>query len=163
MHTTTQTGIIAALLYEYRVAIDDLKSTIAGMPDTDLPTVVDRQTANKDCVSVQAVLTHVIWCGYNYITMMEMHRGNENSEWIPRKKYDTVQAYNEALDKLLEDNRTFFEGVSNSEMQQYDPTDKLTTFWGQLYDYEQLVEHAIVHVYRHRRQIQNFKRMLAAN
>ena len=30
--------------------------------------------------------------------------------------------------------------------------------WGQVYDFEQLFEHAIVHVMRHRRQIERFLR-----
>jgi hypothetical protein len=30
------------------------------------------------------------------------------------------------------------------------------TAWGQVYDFEQFMEHAIVHVLRHRRQIERF-------
>jgi hypothetical protein len=34
----------------------------------------------------------------------------------------------------------------------------MMTSWGQLYDIEQLMEHAIVHVLRHRRQIEQYKK-----
>lgn len=33
---------------------------------------------------------------------------------------------------------------------------KILVRWGQLYDVEQLFEHAIVHILRHRRQIERF-------
>ena len=33
---------------------------------------------------------------------------------------------------------------------------KIITSWGQSYDFEQLFEHAIVHILRHRRQIERF-------
>ncbi|HRG90537.1 MAG TPA: DinB family protein [Chitinophagales bacterium] len=154
------TGITGALLHEYEVSIANLKENLQGINDADLPVILDKKTANKDCVSVQAILTHIIYCGYNYITMMDIHRGNENSPWPERQKLDSITAYNEALDKLLNDTCLFFKDVPNSEMQQYAPENKLITFWGQYYDYEQLMEHAVLHIYRHRRQIQIFKTLL---
>jgi hypothetical protein len=33
---------------------------------------------------------------------------------------------------------------------------RMDTHWGQTYDLEQLLEHAIVHILRHRRQIERF-------
>ena len=33
---------------------------------------------------------------------------------------------------------------------------KIITSWGQRYDIDQLLEHAIVHVLKHRRQIERF-------
>ena len=33
---------------------------------------------------------------------------------------------------------------------------KMLVSWGQLYDIEQLMEHAIVHILRHRRQVERF-------
>ena len=43
-------------------------------------------------------------------------------------------------------NFTFDEAVTNI----------IKTEWGQEYDFEQLLEHAIVHILRHRRQIERF-------
>lgn len=160
---TNFTGVIGALLHEYEVSIADLKHNIEDMPDAVLPVVIDKRTANKDCVSIQAILTHIVYCGYNYITMMDIHRGNDNSSWPQRHKLATVTDYCRVLDKLYEDTCAFFENVSNSEMQQLEPENKLVTFWGQYYDYEQLMEHAVLHIYRHRRQIQVFKGLLGSN
>ena len=41
-------------------------------------------------------------------------------------------------------------------LEESDNIKKLTTRWGQMYNIEQLLEHAIVHVLRHRRQIERF-------
>jgi len=42
------------------------------------------------------------------------------------------------------------------ELEQNDNAHKMKVVWRQLYDVEQLMEHAIVHVLRHRRQIERF-------
>lgn len=40
-------------------------------------------------------------------------------------------------------------------MEEFDQAKKINTKWGQQYDVEQMLEHAIVHILRHRRQIKN--------
>jgi hypothetical protein len=44
----------------------------------------------------------------------------------------------------------------NIPLEEYDPSKKILTHWGQVYDIDQMMEHAIVHVLKHRRQIQRF-------
>ncbi|HMS65317.1 MAG TPA: DinB family protein [Ignavibacteria bacterium] len=150
-------GVINALLDEYQVVISDLKNNIADIKDSDLEKIIDQKTLNKDCVSIQSLLTHIIHCGSFYITMIDIHRGNTGSIWPVRKKLNSVSEYNFALDEMMNHTNKFFENIPQSEMSQYDPSKKILTFWGQLYDIEQLMEHAIVHISRHRRQIQKFK------
>ena len=53
----------------------------------------------------------------------------------------------------------FFRGNPNLLIEQTDISKKMTVNWGQQYDIEQLLEHAIVHIFRHRRQIENFIKM----
>ncbi|HEY5122872.1 MAG TPA: hypothetical protein VIK14_03975, partial [Ignavibacteria bacterium] len=45
---------------------------------------------------------------------------------------------------------------TNLTIEQTDNSKKMNVGWGQQYDIEQLLEHAIVHILRHRRQIENF-------
>ncbi len=160
MKNTNKQGVIGALMDEYKYAIKDLTTHISNVKDEHLAVIVDHQTKNKDCVSIQSVLTHIIFCGDNYVTMIDIDRGNANSTWGKRVYYDTVNEYITALEQMYERNVDFFEQVSAGEMAQFDPAKKIKTGWGQLYDYEQLMEHAIVHIYRHRRQIQKFKQIL---
>lgn len=157
MNKKARKGTIGALLDEYQNVIDDLKKNTADINDNDLVKIMDKETGNKDCVSVQSVLTHIIMCGRYYITMIDIHRGNADSIWPVRKKLKTIEEYNIALDEMMNQTNKFFDNISESEMAEFDSSKKILTFWGQLYDIEQLMEHAIVHVSRHRRQIQKFK------
>lgn len=160
MSNSPRKAVIAALLDEYDNVINDLKNNISGINDSDLTKILDAETKNKDCISIQSVLTHIIYCGHNYITMIDIDRGNAKSTRAVRKKFNTIPEYLSALDSMLHHCKQFFENVDDSEMAQYDPAKKITAGWGQLFDYEQLMEHAIVHVSRHRRQIQKFKSIL---
>ena len=157
MASKNKKGVIGALLHEYKIVLEDLKNNISAISDSDLVLTADTKTANKDCISVQSVLTHIILCGTYYLTMIDIHRGNVHSPWPSRIYYDTANEYIAALDTLYKNTVLFFEDISNNEMAQFSPDKKLVTFWGQYYDYEQLMEHAIVHVSRHRRQIQMFR------
>ncbi len=149
--------VISALLDEYRYVIDDLKAHTTDITSEELSTPVDLITSNKDCVSIQSILTHIVLCGYHYITMMDIHEGNTDSEWHKRTKRRTVEEYFDDIDEMYRQTVNFFERIKDRDVAKYDPTHKLVTFWGQYYDYEQLMEHAIVHVSRHRRQILMFK------
>jgi len=149
-------GVIGALLDEYQNAVNDLKKNISDINETDLKIISDHKTSNKDCVSVQSVLTHVVLCGYNYMTMIDIHKGNSDSPWPKRVFFNTIKEYNSALDRMFDHTVKTFDKVAESEMYEPDPAKKILTGWGQLYDYEQLMEHAIVHISRHRRQIQKF-------
>ena len=56
---------------------------------------------------------------------------------------------------MLDFTEELFSGIldkSNKEIEQW----KFETKWGVTYDFEQLMEHAIVHILRHRRQISIF-------
>lgn len=156
MSAKFRNGVIGALLDEYEFVINDLKDTISDIKDSDLKIIAHDKTSNKDCVSIQSVLTHIVLCGYNYMTMIEIHKGNSDSPWPTRVFSDTIEEYNAALDRMFQYTVKTFDCITESEMYEPDPSKKILTRWGQLYDYEQLMEHAIVHVSRHRRQIQKF-------
>ena len=49
---------------------------------------------------------------------------------------------------------TVFKGLKDHELEEANNALKIKTSWGQLYDIEQLTEHAIVHILRHQRQIE---------
>jgi hypothetical protein len=66
----------------------------------------------------------------------------------------TVKDYMEDLDKAFTYTENIFSEIGDNELEQYDNALKIKTGWGQLYDIEQMMEHAIVHVMRHKRQIE---------
>ncbi|MEP6927750.1 MAG: hypothetical protein ABI834_08940 [Ginsengibacter sp.] len=50
-----------------------------------------------------------------------------------------------------------FKNINDNALQQFDNSKKIITSWGQVYTIEQITEHAIVHILRHRRKIEKFK------
>jgi chromosomal replication initiation ATPase DnaA len=57
---------------------------------------------------------------------------------------------------MFEYNAQLFQDYPNLKLEEYETALKIQVRWGQLYDIEQLMEHAIVHILRHRRQIERF-------
>ena len=95
-------------------------------------------------------MSHVVAAGYGYADYIRkafsmtkdspQRRLLEHAESL--KEFDSMLAYTEAtLDGKWEMPEDQMEAVS------------MTVHWGPTYDLEQLLEHAIVHILRHRRQI----------
>ncbi len=148
-------GAKLALLDEYKKAIDELISIIAPLNDKALTTIRDTNTTDQDCVSIQRVLTHVVASGYNYIVAMENAYGI-NSVRKERILLPDASAYVQELENMYGYGYAFFEQYPNVQIEELDAAKKIKVLWGQQYDAEQLMEHAIVHVLRHRRQIAHF-------
>ncbi len=152
-------GVVAALLDTYADAVAALKSSIEGLSDTALAAVVDAETADPDCRSIQTVLAHVVGSGYNYAVAVRRWLGEDCAYQEPAL-LDSAAAYAGALDAMLAYNVALFRDHPDLPLEAYAAADKIKVRWGQLYDVEQLYEHAILHVWRHRRQIETFKRKL---
>jgi len=80
----------------------------------------------------------------------------EEVDYKPKVALPSVELYLHALDKMFDYNVQLFKDHPNLELVTYEAKRKIKTRWGQLYDVDQLMEHAIVHVLRHRRQIERF-------
>lgn len=151
-----RSGAIGALLDEYERAISDLKNVIRKIPDAFLVTIIDRDTSDENCRTIQAILSHVVHAGYGYATSI-YNNHTKGKATRPDKAYrPTVQAYLQDLDNMLAFTEKIFAGIKDTELEQNDNSLKILTSWGQQYDIEQLMEHAIVHILRHRRQIKRF-------
>jgi len=129
-------GAIGALLDEYEKALNELKALVSTLTVDELTRIVDHDTKDKDCRSIQTVLSHVVGAGCHYVEAIRMHYG-EVIDYYKTEQYNTVPEYLLAIDRMLS--------------------------WGQRYDVEQLFEHAIVHVLRHRRQVERFLLKLRIN
>jgi RimJ/RimL family protein N-acetyltransferase/uncharacterized damage-inducible protein DinB len=146
---------VRAILDEYARAINDLKNVIQNIDNQQLTRIVDVETKDEDCRSVQTVLSHVVGSGYNYAIIIERYLG-ENVDFLKAKKLETASAYTTALDEMLAYNVAVFKKYPAIQLEEYDNEKKILTRWGQRYDVDQLMEHAICHVLRHRRQIERF-------
>ncbi|MEV4883918.1 DinB family protein [Chitinophaga sp. CC14] len=149
-------GAIGALLDEYEKAISDLKEVISTIPDHALTIITDPHTADENCRSVQTILSHVVNSGYGYATSIHNLRGPQLTR--PAKTFHlTTNAYLEDLTNVFIFTEKVFEAFKDDELEQMDNALKIKAGWGQVYDIEQMAEHAIVHILRHRRQIEKIK------
>lgn len=148
-------GAKGALLDEYERALKDLQRLIADIPPKELAAIIDPETDDPDCRSIQTVLTHVVRSAFGYATAIRQHQG-EAIDFRAGKICDTAAEYAAELDAAFAFTEKTFETHPDIQLEVFENDQKMRVRWGQLYDSEQLMEHAIVHILRHRRQIERF-------
>mgnify|MGYP000300423058 CR=1 FL=1 len=149
-------GAVGALLDEYEKALNELLFVINGVSNDDLSKIVDTITSDEDCRSIQTILAHVVSSGYTYAVEVRRWLGEEE-QYREKVLLSTAAEYQGALKKMFQYNVQLFDNHPDLTLCEHDEDQKITVRWGQKYDVEQLFEHAIVHVLRHRRQIERFK------
>jgi uncharacterized damage-inducible protein DinB len=157
--THTDAGAKSALIDEYARAVSELKAVLRGVSNEALCQIVDLETKDEDCRSIQTILSHVVRAGYGYAIAVRKWKGEE-LDYRPRKPLPTAAAYAAALDAVMAYNEQLFHDYPDLKLEEYNPTAKFKVTWGQFYDVEQIFEHAIVHILRHRRQIEGFLRRM---
>ena len=138
---------------EYERAANEYGQLIKSISQDDFVKILDHETTDPDCRSVQSITNHVIKAGYGYANLI---RRQFNDPLVKRKEdyeiTDSAKASKELSDMLT----YTIETLNNKWDLTFDDVTRniIKTVWGQSYDFEQLLEHAIVHILRHRRQIQ---------
>ena len=146
-------GSIGALIDEYERAAIDLKSLVEKISESDFEKIINPDTKDEDCWSVQTIVSHVINSGYGYANYLrECFIIIQSS---PTRKLFKQNEFTSELDKML-----FYtsETLVDKWEFSYDEITKVVfnSRLGIKYDMEQILEHAIVHILRHRRQIEKF-------
>src|SRR6185436_16093858 len=160
MTRNSRQGAIGALLDIYGQAISDLKEVIVDIPDNALTIITDSNTTDENCRSVQTILSHVVHSGYGYATRTHNLKGYNSSR--PDKSFHlTIREYSDDLNNVFIYTEKVFKEIKEHEVEQLDNALKIKTEWGQVYDIEQMMEHAIVHILRHKRQIEKIKPLIA--
>ena len=145
--------MLVSLLQEYKKAAEEYIDILKNISQVQFEKVSDKHTKDIDFKSIKTVTFHVVQSGYTYANYVD---SVVKKEWY---KYD--ETIDTAENGIIEIRKmlAFTEGVfneisnkSNNEIEQY----KFDARWGVTYDFEQLIEHAIVHFLRHRRQVSNF-------
>jgi uncharacterized damage-inducible protein DinB len=150
---------VEALLSEYRNVVVALQKVIANVSYANLTTVVDSTTTDTNCQSIQTILTHVVSSGYSYAGYIrKLKKITDNRPGKVSKM--SAADYLTDLDDLIAYTVATFETISDNELEEFDEDKKIKTSWGQVYDIEQMMEHAVVHVLRHRRQVEKFKKKM---
>ena len=145
--------MIKALFDEYQRSAIDLKEILSAISEDEFLEIRDHSTEDLDCKSIQTVTTHVVQSGYTYINYI-----NTISKIAWREYENVITRPSEAIveiDKMLNYTDQSLKNILHFDNKEVE-TWKFDSRWGVTYDFEQLMEHAIVHVLRHRRQIENF-------
>ena len=152
---TFRPGPLGALMDEYERAAEDLKKVLNTIAPEDYTAIVDPETKDPDCVSMQTIMNHVVRSGYGYANYLRKEFGDAWTERKESYEVNTPASASAALDLML--------AYSVATLQDkwhltYDDLEHriIKSSWGQQFDPEQLLEHAIVHILRHRRQIEKF-------
>ncbi len=151
-------GPLGALMDEYEKAMEEYKIKIAQLSDADFVKIVDPNTEDPDCRSAQTICQHVIASGYGYANYIR----SRFNQPIELKHYElspeTATQTCEELDKMIGYTVATLEDkwdIPDAKLGNY----LIKSRWGTIYDVEQLLEHAVLHVLRHRRQIERLYEM----
>lgn len=155
MEVYRDNGAVGALLDVYEKVLEELRDKLSHVTEKELVTVVDSQTNDPDCRSIQTILNHLLRSGYNYTAEIRRFLGEERA-YYEQESLHGASAYIEALEEMFSDCQQLFKEYPDIVLEQTAADQKIRVKWGQVYDIEQLMEHAIVHVLRHTRQIERF-------
>ena len=152
MKTEQNKSAVNAILAEYEKALKELQYVIATISNKDLAATIDPHTSDPNGKSIRNILAHVVGSAFSYAIYIR----ESIDHAVPRpglKHRDTALEYIRDLDEVIVFTRDTFKTIYDYSLEKFDYPDKIKTKWGQSYDIEQMMEHSIVHVLRHRRQI----------
>ncbi len=148
--------MLVALLEEYKKATIPYKEILQSVSLSNFNTIFDAKTEDADCKSIQTITFHIIHSGHtyaNYINTISTKKWYEYDSLVDCPKKGIIE-----IDKMLVYTESSFKEIWNKTNEEID-TWKFETRWNVTYNFEQLMEHAIVHILRHRRQVELFLKM----
>lgn len=148
MHRTYRPGPVGSLADVYETTLTDFKRFLSEIPEDRFSEILN-PSVEEDFRSVKNIVAHVIRSGYVYADHVRRRFGEESARHVVT--VDTAAAGIAELDRM-------FRYTLDSLEKKWHLTDDdllntvIKTSWT-TYDLEALLEHAVVHVMRHQRQI----------
>jgi uncharacterized damage-inducible protein DinB len=134
---------------EFERAAEELRRLVEQLTDEEFEATRDPEA--EELCSIQRVFNHVVRAGYGHPNHIRMAFSSKGSPAVVPLGTRTESA--EQLRAMLAYMAETLEGrwrMSDEELSAVE----IKARWGTTYDLEQMLEHAIVHVLRHRRQIE---------
>ena len=150
-----RSGAVGAMMDEYERATLELRRLVETFDEEEFNRILDARTTDENCRSVQTIVSHVVSAGYGYAA--DLRGAFSMAKDRPPKRLLSHREVLQALDEMLKYTIQTLDG-------KWDTTDEgiqsttVHSSWGVTYDLEQMLEHAIVHVLRHRRQIERLNK-----
>ena len=153
-------GPVPALLTVYKNVITEFITFLKTINNEHYIFIVDNETSDKDCRSIQTIISHIVNSGYGYAHYI---RGAISVESV-RPEYKIIEL--DEIEKSLYDIYKYMEDSFIDKEISYDEVDKkivLTPWNDDLYSIESILEHAVVHILRHKIQIERFIKIINKN
>lgn len=106
MENNNLTGAIAALIDEYKKAVDELIDVIRPISQQQLLRTIEPKSTNSDCISIQTILTHVTASMFSYAVYIENAIGIKSVR-PERLQFDQVAPYISRLHEAFNYNEDF--------------------------------------------------------
>ena len=145
-------GAIGALMDEYERVALELKNLLITITQEEFIKICDPLTKDEDCRSIQSIMKHVVSAGYRYADQISVFLKKPVINHTFHI-YNLVHAIDE-LENVLSYTAKLVGNTLTMTREEILST-RQETRWG-FYDIEMMFEHAIVHILRHRRQIEKF-------
>ncbi len=150
-------GGLGAILDEMKKASEEFISVIQKIPQPDFIKIVDSQTTDEDCRSIQTICRHVVRSGYGYadyiLSALNIPTDSPNVNKMEIESPDVVVV---ELRRMIDYNLKHLYEMNREIIEEKMFVIKFITRWGEEFNFEQILEHAIVHILRHRRQVERF-------
>lgn len=144
-------GALGALMDEYERAVSEIQNLVEQINDDDFVKIFDAKTENENCRSAQTIISHVVFAAYGYANSIRevFSIAAESVEKKQLSKQDAIRQLDDAMKYTAE--------TLEGKWRMTDAEITATIMKGEYVEnLEQLLEHAVVHVLRHRRQIEKF-------
>jgi len=154
-------GGLGAILAEYKKASEEFIFVLNSISQKDFTKIVDEKTTDEDCRSIQTITRHVIRSGYGYANYILNALGITAE--FPIADEMEIEKAEDAINeirKMIEYNIHNLYEINQGKVEANMFSIEFTTRWGEDFNFEQILEHAVVHILRHRRQIEKFIRIM---
>ena len=148
-----RTGWRGALIDEFERALNEYESMLYKFNPDAYSKILDEETEDEECRSLQSMTRHVTRAVaghlYSIYKAVDKEDKMELFEMVEFKDFKNIKPTLISYLNSFIDDMSEFDDKFLSEI-----TFKVN--WGQTYDVEQMLEHAVTHVHRHRRQLEKF-------
>lgn len=146
-------GAIGALLDEHEKAISEYLELLERVNQEEFVKIVDSDTEDDDCRSFQTISNHVVNAGYGYCSYIRnQFEGPTDRVRVDVNDVTKVRSQLKDMFEYMVQTLTPLRNITDEKLN----TNIITSPWGQKYDLEEMLEHSIVHILRHRRQLEKF-------
>lgn len=150
-------GGLGAILDELKRASEELIRILTAVSNEEFVRIIDNKTDDEDCRSIQTICRHVIRSGYGYanyiLTALTIPTNSPN---VNDLQIQTADYASKEIREMVKYNIHNLYGLNRDEIEANMSSIRFTTRWNEDYGFEQILEHAIVHILRHRRQVEKF-------